>query len=250
MSGVAVTAEYKEYERFRFRPDASDGTNYNNPPAVTRETSYALISRHPHQIDADDEKGFQVEAVLSPGDGRTITVSRAETNRLDGDPFFHEWYAEWREEIGEEYSTALVYDFIRDAETGTKNYTPVVELGYHPGGEWSLRGEYQYQESKDVLGTARNHLGLFECHLTYNFVLSAVGEHAAWLEPATDPDGAPCAREKMDDFLYGEMDWFFSPEHHLSLMTGKRRAGYICVGGVCRYEPQFEGVEFKLVSTF
>jgi hypothetical protein len=46
------------------------------------------------------------------------------------------------------------------------------------------------------------------------------------------------------------MDWFFSPQHHLTLMVGRRRAGFVCVGGVCRFEPQFEGVEFRLVSTF
>ncbi|MFH1681297.1 MAG: DUF6029 family protein [Candidatus Eisenbacteria bacterium] len=249
-AGLSVTAEYKEYERFRFRPVGSQGTDYNNPPAATRETGYTLISRHPHQLDANDERGFQVEAVAAPLGGTTITLSRAETDRLNGNPFFHEWYAEWRQEIGEKYSVAAVYDYIRDEETGTKNHTPVFEAGYHPGGEWSVRSEYQFQRSKVDLGTERNHLALLEFHATYDLVFSAVGEHAASIEPSVDPDGLPCSREKMDDFLYGQVDWFLSQQHHLSLMAGKRRAGFVCVGGVCRFEPEFEGFEFRLVSAF
>jgi hypothetical protein len=249
-SGLSLTAEYKEYDRFRFQPVGSQGTNYNNPPSATRETAYALISRHPHQLDPDDEKGFQVEAVLAPWEGTTVTVSRAETNRLSGKPYFHQWYAEWRKEIGAKYTVAAAYDYTRDAESGTKSHTSVLETGYHPGGPWGVRGEYQYQQVATGIGTDRNHLVLLEYHATYHLVFSAVGEHAAWLVSTVDPDNIPCSREKMDDFVYGEVDWFFTPEQHVSVVVGKRRAGFICVGGVCRYEPQFEGVEVKLVSTF
>jgi hypothetical protein len=248
--GLSITAEYKEYERFRFQPAGSRGTDYNNPPAATRETSYALISRHPHQLDPNNEKGFQIEAVAAPIAGSTVTLSRAESNRLNGKPFFHEWYAEWRQELGGKYSAAVVYDYIRDEETGSKNHTPIVEFGYHPGGEWSIRSEYQYQQSEVTLGTERNQLALVEFHATYDLVFSVVGEHTASLVPSFDPDNVPCAREKRDDFFYGQVDWFFSQQHHLSLMAGKRRAGFICVGGVCRFEPEFEGIECKLVSTF
>ena len=86
VSGLAVTAEYKEYERFRFQPEGATGTDYNQPPAVTRETGYTLISRHPHELLPEDEKGFQVEAVLAPRMGTTVTVSRAESNKLSGEP--------------------------------------------------------------------------------------------------------------------------------------------------------------------
>ncbi len=271
VEGLSITAEYKEYERFRFQPVGSDGTDYNNPPAATRETGYTLISRHPHQLDPEDEKGYQVETVFAPHASTTITLSHAKTNKharsigerigddllkelwkghfLGGDPVFQEWYAEWRQEIGEKYSLAAIYDYIRDKKTETKNHTPILEAGYHPGGEWSLRGEYQYQQSEEVLGTVRNHLALLECHLTYTFTLSAVGEHAAWLED-DDPTDDQRTREVMGDYFYGQMDWFFSPHHHLSVMTGKRRAGFVCVGGVCRFEPEFEGVEFRLTSSF
>jgi hypothetical protein len=32
----------------------------------------------------------------------------------------------------------------------------------------------------------------------------------------------------------------------ISLLVGSRQAGNICIGGVCRYEPEFKGVELKM----
>ena len=34
----------------------------------------------------------------------------------------------------------------------------------------------------------------------------------------------------------------------ISLLIGSRQAGNICIGGVCRYEPEFEGVELKMLT--
>jgi hypothetical protein len=29
-------------------------------------------------------------------------------------------------------------------------------------------------------------------------------------------------------------------------LVGSRQAGNICIGGVCRYEPEFRGIELKM----
>lgn len=34
----------------------------------------------------------------------------------------------------------------------------------------------------------------------------------------------------------------------LSLLVGTRQAGNICIGGICRYEPAFQGVELKILT--
>ena len=34
----------------------------------------------------------------------------------------------------------------------------------------------------------------------------------------------------------------------ISVLVGSRQAGNICIGGVCRYEPEFKGVELKLLT--
>jgi len=244
LSGVAVTAEYKDYDEFRFQPVNSSGTDYNNPPALTRETSYTLLSRHPHILSPNDEKGFQVEAVVTPSPGTTITLNRSETNEQDGDLAFHEWFAEVRRPIGERVEAALVYDFIEDAESETKNRTPVIEIEYHPEGERSLRGEYQFQDTETArLGKSSTHFALVECHVNLDLTFSVVGEHAGFLDPVSR-EGAK------DDFVYAQADYHLTPNHFLSVTVGKRRAGYICVGGICRFEPEFEGVEARFVTSF
>lgn len=34
----------------------------------------------------------------------------------------------------------------------------------------------------------------------------------------------------------------------ISLLLGTRQAGNICIGGICRYEPAFQGVEIKMLT--
>ncbi|HQF43061.1 MAG TPA: DUF6029 family protein, partial [Ignavibacteriaceae bacterium] len=34
----------------------------------------------------------------------------------------------------------------------------------------------------------------------------------------------------------------------LSLLIGSRQAGNICIGGICRFEPAFQGIELKLLT--
>jgi hypothetical protein len=38
--------------------------------------------------------------------------------------------------------------------------------------------------------------------------------------------------------------------HDATLFVGSRQGGFICIGGRCRWEPEFEGVELKLFSHF
>jgi len=241
IQGAAVTAQFKNYDRFRFQPEGSGQTDYNNPPAATRENAYTLLSRHPHFLDANDEQGFSVEANVNPSENSKVTLHRAQTDRQGGETYYHEWYAEWRSHVGEAYDVALVYDIIENKETGTKDKTPVVEVEYAPGGGWSLRGEYQYQDSK-VLAVdevpARDestHLALLEYNISSSLTVSAVGEHASELD---------------ENFIYTQLDYHLSEEHFVSVTVGNRRAGYVCVGGICRFEPAFEGVEARFITSF
>ncbi|MFH1277506.1 MAG: DUF6029 family protein [Candidatus Eisenbacteria bacterium] len=245
LSGVAITAEYKDYRRFRFRPWGTE-TDYNLAPAVARETGYTLITRHAHQLDMDDEKGYQVEGVISPPiEGTTITLNRTKSELQNGEHSFAEWYAEWRQYIGERYAIALVYDYTDVRRDSSRNHTPIVEFEYFSGDDWSLRSEYQYQESTTQAGLNRTHFGLLEYHVDQDLGFSLVAEHADYC----DESEGTC-REKKDDFLYGQIDWFFNQTQHFTLTVGKRQEGTICVGGVCQQVPELQGVELKLVSQF
>ena len=59
----------------------------------------------------------------------------------------------------------------------------------------------------------------------------------------------PTENEVKRDF-WGFVMFGYKVSQHtdLSLLVGSRQAGNICVGGVCRYEPEFEGVELKILT--
>ena len=60
-------AEYKDYNRLTFANDY--GTEYNAPPALTREHTYTLLNRHPHQLNTNNEVGYQFEFTTDFIDG-------------------------------------------------------------------------------------------------------------------------------------------------------------------------------------
>lgn len=242
MDGLALTVEWKRYYQFALHSLTSPGTLYNNSPAVMRETGYTLISRHARDLDADDEQGYQVEALYSPRMGTCFTLSNAKAERLNGKNLFKEWYLEIDQEIGDSYSLVAIYDYTEEAN-GTEIHTPILEVEYYPGYGWSLRGEYQYQESKGTpVGlphemVERNHFGLLEYFPNMDVAFIVAGERFSNL------DGT-------EHTFFGQVDYYWSGEQHISVMVGERREGKVCAGGVCRYEPAFKGVEVKLVSSF
>jgi hypothetical protein len=57
-------------------------------------------------------------------------------------------------------------------------------------------------------------------------------------------------QEDDDRFLGGEISYHLQNQHEVTLFLGARNAGFICVGGVCRQEPAFDGAELRLISRF
>ncbi len=246
-SFLSFTLEYKEYNHFRFSPIGEDKTENNNPPALSRENSYTLITRNPHQLDTGDEKGFQLEVISTPIEGSTVTVNRTETTKVTGDLLrhsglkFQEWYGEWRQEVGEGWIIAVAYDYLED-KLPTKNHTPVLDIECLLDGDWGVRGEYQFQQQENELGEiTRDHLVLLEIHASYDLIVSAVAEHAQSVRPGDPP---------LDDYLYGQIDYRISENNFITVTAGKRQGGFVCIGGVCRLVPPLEGAEVILLTSF
>lgn len=50
--------------------------------------------------------------------------------------------------------------------------------------------------------------------------------------------------EQEGPFPAGQVSYTLRRGGNLNVWFGKRQAGYLCAGGVCKYEPAFDGVEF------
>jgi len=76
-----ITAELKDYRYDLVEPlEQQAGTRatrslpFQNAPTLIPEHDKTLLARNPHTVDPSDELGFQVEALVYPGDGVTLTL--------------------------------------------------------------------------------------------------------------------------------------------------------------------------------
>jgi hypothetical protein len=237
-AGFGLSVEYKNYDKFAFR--ASDFTDYNNPPALSREHTYALLNRHPHQLNADDEEGYQIEATWSPDYNTTVlgNVSNTWDSRRAVAAF------DYSEELGDSH---------------TKNYSPVVEVEYLLDDINSVRAEFQHQHTvgdtvffSDAegdffwLGEFDHEYILFEYSRAPKWTFSLVTEWTNKIEEQLLP-GETKDRTR---WIFGSVSYNISESNNISVMYGTRHGGFNCVGGVCRFEPEFKGLEVKLFTRF
>jgi hypothetical protein len=94
------------------------------------------------------------------------------------------------------------------------------------------------------IGEYDDDLVLVEISPTMDLTLAAQGEYTNKSELQLSRPG------ERTDWLQGILTYNVGSDHYMSIMYGTRRAGFVCAGGVCRFEPEFDGLEFKLFSTF
>jgi hypothetical protein len=254
LSGFAITAEVKDYDRISLR--TSDGLDYNTPPALTREHTYSLFRRHPHTLDADNEVGVQVEASISPQEGTSLLLNYSYTAQhlryeysVQASPgvfgeygrySFREAYLEIAQDMGERISLVAAGGKSQLAEATI--HTGVLDLSLYLDALKSLRFEMQGQHVEE-------HGEYDDQQLTVEFTraprlsLSLVGERTNKSDIQKVPGEA-------NNWLAVQMDLQLTENHDATLFLGSRQGGFICTGGRCRWEPEFEGIELKLFSHF
>jgi len=253
LSGLALTAEFKDYDRIALR--TGDGLEYNSPPALTREHTYSLFRRHPHTLDSDDETGLQVEASLSPLEDTSVLLNYSYTAGHDGGsfaqhepelfgdwggPVFREAYIEVSRELGHKASLAVAGGKSRLEEATA--HTGVVDLSIYLDDLNSLRCELQGQHTEEH-GEHDDHMLTVEYTRAPGLSLSFVGERTNKSDLQKLPGEA-------NRWFFTQLDVQLTDNHDLTLFLGSRQGGFICTGGRCRWEPEFEGLELKLLSYF
>ena len=253
LSGLALTVEFKDYDRIALR--TGDGLEYNSPPALTREHTYSLFSRHPHTLDLNNETGLQAEASLSPLEKTSVLLnysytavhhkssySTAEPELFGkwGAPVFREAYLEISRELGQKASLVAAGGKSRLEETSV--HTGVIDLSIYLDDVNTLRGELQGQHTEEH-GEYDDHMLTVEYTRAPGLSLSFVGERTNKSDLQKLPGEA-------DRWFFAQLDVQLTENHDATLFLGSRQGGFICTGGRCRWEPEFEGVELKLMSYF
>jgi hypothetical protein len=242
--GVGFTAEYKNYDRFALT--TLDGRiNLNNPPALSKEQSYTLLNRDPHFLVVDDERGYQLELTAVPRRGATVTLNRSHNKRHNGLVWYEEYFVEARQDFDAELglSTASLIADYRGVEEAKFHTTVVGDVTWLFSDVYSLRVEAGHQHTENAaIGSFDTEMVVLEFGQSPALVVGGSIEWNNKSEAQRGNEDEVYAMGTISRVLLGDAD--------LTLAFGSRQAGYYCVGGRCRYEPAFKGVESKFLVRF
>ncbi|MBN1755822.1 hypothetical protein JW877_06365 [bacterium] len=229
--GVIIDLQYKEYDDFLIR---SSVVQYNNPPPCILEPYYVLLSKHIYEVQWDDELGFQGEIGYIPFDFLELVTNYAHSRNHESEPLFDESHTEIMLYL-DQWDFKVVANYRKEGER--RYLTPIIETTYYLDDVNSLNLEFEAQsENEDRIGL----LHLF-ASLQYNHSPDfAIGLEGGRFEG--EPENNSFAR------IYG--NYSLSENHKIDVSVGKYPGGFICSGGVCRFEPEFEGLEIKITSMF
>ena len=256
---LGIYAGYKRYRGMAVL--TKDQKLMNQPPVLIHDPRATLISRHPHQLDPDDEKGLLADISLGTDLGEFL-VSYAETQHIDerfGQNSFQESFLEWdRVGLGPFESGHFILDFQKvpyfDASDIARpewvwDYflTTVLDLRL-PVPQGTVVGIWEHQHKRaDHSGEFDDELLVLEYEHASGWSLGLLGEFLNWTREQQLIEQQVTERSRWSGVQVAAP---LGERHNLRLYAGGRRAGYICVGGVCRYEPAFDGLELSLTSRF
>lgn len=235
--------EYKDYHNLSF-PNFY-GTEYNAAPSLTREHTFALLNRHPHALNLNDEKGYQIELGYNPTERWELLLNHSQTFTHAGNRFFEEYYAEIHTRISEKIDARTAAAWTFDFTTNTENITPLIDARYQLSDRDEVHGSFQHQHTKNRFDLSEfdNEYFLIEYSRSPRLSVALVAEY-------TNKNQLHNVELDPNYWIYGNVTFSFLNDQQLSILYGSRREGFVCVGGICRYEPEFKGVEIRLVNRF
>jgi hypothetical protein len=251
----SITGEYKDYDNFYFG-NSDETTSYNQPPAGRKEYTYLLLNRHPFPLNQANEKGFQFDFNYNPSERTFFNAAYGRTNSQSPGSYFQKILGTsspsklLQEEVfftanhywSKDISSIAAFGYNSEAQSNTKSYTPIIENKFYFGDVNTIRVILEHQQTT-VTTTNEDY---YDDVLTLEYLRSPAFSVAAIIEMKTTetvPDHVVRRFWNMIQFGYR-----LGSHTDVNLLIGSRQAGVICIGGVCRYEPEFSGVELKLFT--
>jgi hypothetical protein len=253
----AFSGEYKYYDNFTF--SSQDGTIiYNTPPSVRKEYTYVLLNRHPSALNQSDEQGYQFEINYNPSDETYFSADYGETKTLSYKSYYkrllydnskprvqlREIYAQAHHDWNDNWTTIAAFGYNEERDTDTKNVTPILENRFYFDEINTIKITLEHQQTTVKLNGEQ----YYDDALTLEYLRSPVFSVSVVSEMQTREPEADRIVRKFWSFI--QFGYKIGDHTDVSLLFGTRQAGNICIGGVCRYEPEFSGIEFKMFTRF
>jgi hypothetical protein len=245
--GITVSGEARDF--FKFEHD------FNNPPTTLRQQAWTLLNRVHGTVIADipnrDVNGYLVEVEYAHDYFTTFHGSASWLDQDDEPNEFRSLYGEarttWQERISLTGAAAeSEFEFGSVFEERIGGFSEVV---YELDDRNSLTGAIEWNEvtRSDAATQA------FEFPAEFRErIFSLSWGRSPWLsatvtyEDSTDPDTV----EPRDDWVTVLTEIAVSENHNLTLSLGSERGGWKCSGGVCFFEPAFEGLKVNWIARY
>lgn len=238
---VTLFGEFITVDSFIVKGYGDENSQYITLPLIVRQPSYTLMSRHLATINPREATAFSGEIGLFPVLDGEMTASFAMIDHSEEANDYTEGYLELYRDW-EKLTMKGIYEMqITGEDDPTHNL--VLEPLYYFTDRASLLLDLEFQTGTEFDETATNLYGLME------FTLSPYG--AIGMEGGTIQEwDSETSSLEPENFVRFYIDGEIAKNHKLTLAYGKRPGGFTCSGGTCRMEPQFEGFELKLSSSF
>jgi hypothetical protein len=187
-------------------------------------------------MDQDDEKGHNLDLLWSGGDGWSALGSLARLKRHDGETMYELAYGTLQKDRLGDFR--LQGGFGYQDKDGLRQ-TIVTELTWFATDRRSLTLQAEHQHVR-----AGGYGTYDEDWFKLEYETAPTWAFAAILELNNKYEEQMADDEQPGPFPAGQVTYTLPRGGNLNLWFGKRQAGYLCSGGVCKYEPAFEGVEF------
>jgi hypothetical protein len=254
-NAFSITGEYKYYDNFNFG-NSDETTNYNQPPAARKEYTYLLLNRHPFPLNQANEKGYHFDMNYNLSERTYFNAAYGKTSSQSPGSYFQRYlrtssasvtlqeeaFAVGNHYWSKQFATVAALGYNTEAQSHTKSITPVLENRFYFGGINTIRVVIEHQQT--TVSTTNEKY--FDDVLTLEYLRSPAFSVAAVIEmKTTEPVTDHIVRKFWNMVQFG---YKFGEHTDINLLFGSRQAGVICIGGVCRYEPEFSGIELKLFT--
>lgn len=253
--GIAVNLTGKRTEDFSMRTSPNERLIrgiMNWQPIVARLHPQRLMARYTPASQDLSEQGTNLDVLITPSDDLTITTDFTYINTLNNDELYREIYGEfeyrgfkkWIIDGGAQYMhyNQELYQITPVADPIVKAFTPFLEVTYKINKKQSLRAEGEYMFTKQDYGD-------------WYFALLEYNIAPKWSFSVSDMYTTHLNQDNRDNIhtavhYFNVFGAFTQGAHRFTLSYVRQPAGINCTGGVCRYEPAFNGLKVGLTSSF
>ncbi len=230
----SLLMEYKDFDQFK----QFEGTLYNNPPLVAREHLFTLLNRHQLIQNADDERGFMLEASYPVIEDGVLLFNYSRTENHNKALLYQEYYGQFDWLTNGDWEVLSAFGRQEDAAARYLNF--VQSLVFQINDTYALKGSYEHQHARRKLNNQQFYSQALSLGFSHapGWTISFLGERTTEQE------------SEQEFWAAGQLELTFFQKTDLSLFVGARREGKICIGGVCVNKPALEGVEITLITRF